>query len=68
MRDMSLNLPTWAWQLGYRLEGDLGTVGDLFMSKDGKPVRAWRHPAKVPDIFELEEIIRKEELNIFAGW
>jgi len=58
---MSLNLPTWAWQLGYRLEGNLGTVGDLYLYKDGHVVKTWWHPDEAPNIFEMEEVIKEIE-------
>ena len=54
---MSINLPSWAVREGYTLEGDLGTFGDLFLSKDEKIVREWICPEKSPNIFEMEEII-----------
>ncbi|KKM73764.1 hypothetical protein LCGC14_1407140 [marine sediment metagenome] len=61
MHEMSSNLPTWAWQLGYRLEGDLGTVGDLYMYRDGEVVQVWRHPKEAPGMIDIEEIIKKIE-------
>jgi len=64
VRDMSINLPTWAWYEGYRLEGDLGTVGDLYLYRDGTLVRAWRHPEEAPNIFELEEFLEGLEQGV----
>lgn len=58
MRDMSINLPSWAYNLGYRLRGNFGTIGDLCLYKDGSTVRTWYYPKSVPNIFELEELIR----------
>ena len=56
MRDMTLNLPTWAWQLGYELEGDMGSFGDLYLSKYRKVTKKFNY-WEVPNIFEIGEII-----------
>ena len=61
MIDMSVNLPSWAYNEGYRLEGDLGTVGDLYLYKNGSVVQVWRYPKRVPNIFEMEEAIKEFE-------
>jgi hypothetical protein len=56
---MSTNLPSWAYNLGYRLEGDLGTIGDLYLyDVEGDPARTWYYPERSPNIFELEEIVK----------
>ncbi len=64
--DMSINLPSWARIIGYRLEGNLGTVGDLYLYKNGEVVRVWLYPNKAPNIFELEEIIRGLEWESYG--
>ena len=56
MRDMTTNLPTWAWYLGYELEGDLGTFGDLYLTKYRKLTKKFNY-WEVPNIFEIGEII-----------
>lgn len=57
MRDMSVNLTSQAYYLGYRLEGDLGTIGNLYLYKDGQTVATWFYPKRAPDIFEMEDVI-----------
>lgn len=54
---MSSNLPSRAYNLGYRLEGNLGTIGDLYLSRDGRLIEVWRYPRRAPNIFEMEELI-----------
>lgn len=60
MRDMSCNLPTWAYQLGYRLKGDMGTYGFLYLSKGDRTVREFRF-GQDPNIFEIGDIINELE-------
>lgn len=60
--DWSINLPSWAYHLGYRLEGRRGTYDDLELYKDKKIVRMFEW-YEVPDIFEIEEIIREMECS-----
>lgn len=57
MRDMSINLPYWATQKGYRLVGGEGTYDELYLYKDFKPIRVWEYTEQVPNIFEMEGII-----------
>jgi hypothetical protein len=61
MADLSLQLPAWAVQKGYRAEGDFGTYGDLMLLKDGGMVKAWPYYEQQPNIFEMEEFIREYE-------
>lgn len=61
MADFSLNLPSWAIQLGFRLEGDYGTHGDLALWKDGKFIKAWPYFRPQPNIYEMEEFLNKYE-------
>jgi len=61
MRDFSQNLPTWARQLGYRLEGGAGTFDELFLYKRFKLVRTWGWLEEVPNLPEMEEFIRGKE-------
>lgn len=61
MRDMSINLPSWALRLGYRLAGDLGTIGELFLYRNDRAIRMWRSTESVPNIIEMEEILRNLE-------
>jgi hypothetical protein len=57
MRDFSIVLPSWAVQLGYRLEGGQGTYDELFLYKDFNVVRIWGYLEKSPNVFELEDFI-----------
>lgn len=57
MRDLSFSLSTWAWQLGYRLQGGTGTYDVLELYKGFRLVRSWNWLERVPNIFELEETI-----------
>ena len=59
MRDFSINLPSWAYNAGYRLEGGMGTYDELYLYKDGKVVRKWSWLERAPNIFELEEEIER---------
>lgn len=61
MRDFSINLPTWAIHEGYILEGGMGTYDELFLYKGFKMVKMWGWLDKVPNIFELEELINEIE-------
>lgn len=61
MRDLSINLPAWAYRIGYRIEGGLGTYGDLFLRKDGAEVDWWNWSERQPNIFEMEELIAERE-------
>ena len=62
MRDMSINLPYWAVHLGYTLEGNLGTFGDLWLKKNGEVTKYWRaYWDRAPDIMELEKYILLQE-------
>ena len=61
MRDFSVNLPSWAYNTGYRLEGGAGTYDELYLYKDGRVVKKWDWLERVPNISELEEFI--EGLN-----
>ena len=53
----SINLPTWAYNIGYRLEGEGGTYDDLYLCKDGRVVRL----EAIPNIFELEKLLAEVE-------
>ena len=57
MKDFSFNLSTWAYQLGYRLQGGTGTYDELELYKENVLVRRWDWLDKVPNILELEEVI-----------
>lgn len=57
MKDFSINLPSWAYNEGYRLEGGGGTYDELFLYKDGKVVKRWGWLERIPNIFEMEELI-----------
>jgi hypothetical protein len=61
MADLSLNLPYWAREKGYRAFGDFGTHGDLMLLKDGSMVKAWPYWNQQPNIFEMEEFIKRYE-------
>jgi hypothetical protein len=61
MADLSINLPTWAFWLGYRAEGDYGTYGNLSLFKKGELVKEWSSWERQPNIFELEEFIKEYE-------
>ena len=61
MRDLSINLPSWAYHLGYRLEGGVGTYDELFLYKDFRVVRKWEWLERQPSIFEMEEIVGEVE-------
>lgn len=56
MRDMSCNLPTWAYQLGYRLKGEMGTYGCLYLSKEDRTSMQFG-PGPSPSILEIGDII-----------
>lgn len=60
MYDMSVNLPTWTYYLGYRLEGEKGTFGTLYLYKGFKSIRKFDY-WKVPNIIEIGEIIGEIE-------
>lgn len=57
MRDFSIALPSWAVREGYRLEGGQGTYDELYLYKDLRLVKTWGYLDKVPNIFEMEELI-----------
>lgn len=61
--DWSHNLPTWAYTLGYRLLGGMGTYDDLHLYKGRKLVKTWDWLSKDPSMIELEEIVRGIECN-----
>lgn len=61
MRDFSGNLPTWARQLGYRLEGGMGTWDELYLYKGFRVVKKWSWLEREPNIFEMEELINNYE-------
>lgn len=54
--DWSINLPTWAYQEGYRLEGRRGTYDDLELYKNFRLIRKFGYN-KIPNIIEIEEVI-----------
>ena len=60
MRDWSINLPSWAYQLGYRLLGGMGAYDVLTLYRGPKIVRTFGY-LEVPNIIEIEEIIEQEE-------
>lgn len=64
MRDFSINLPTWARQLGYRLEGGTGTYDELYLYKGPRVVKKWNWLERIPNIFEMEEIIYGLDSNV----
>lgn len=57
MRNLFLSLPYWARLLGYKLEGNLGTYGEMFLYKNSETIKKWSGGDKVPNIFELEDFI-----------
>lgn len=61
MRDFSINLPSWAYNEGYRLEGGTGTWDELYLYKDMKLIKRWDWLAREPNIFEMEELIKEYE-------
>ena len=61
MRDFSINLPSWAIQLGYKLEGGEGTFDELYLYRDMKIVKKWDWLDRVPNIYEIEEVIQEIE-------
>lgn len=61
MRDFSINLPSWAIQLGYKLEGGEGTFDELYLYRDMKIVKKWNWLDRVPNIYEIEEVIQEIE-------
>lgn len=64
MRDFSINLPTWARQLDYRLEGGTGTYDELYLYKGFEVVKRWGWLEKIPNLFEMEEFIRGLDDNV----
>ncbi len=60
MKDQSSNLPSWAYQLGYRLMGNTGTYDSLLLLKGFERVKAFDY-WEIPNIIEMEEIIKKME-------
>ena len=60
MRDWSINLPSWAYQLGYRLQGGMGAYDKLELYRNSKTVRIFDY-FEVPNIIEIGEIIEQEE-------
>lgn len=60
MRDLSLNVPSWAYQLGYRVFGTMGTYGD-FEIWNGFDLLKRFDWNENPNIMELEEIFREIE-------
>ena len=63
MRDYSINLPSWAYHLGYRLEGLGGTYDSLELWKGFDLVRVFEFD-KIPNIYEIEDIIKELEDEI----
>jgi len=61
VRDFSINLPSWAIQLGYKLEGGEGTFDELYLYRDMKIVKKWNWLDRVPNIYEIEEVIQEIE-------
>jgi hypothetical protein len=61
VRDLSINLPSWACREGYRLEGSCGTFGELYLLKDDKVVKYWSCSERSPSIFEMEELLNEIE-------
>lgn len=61
MRDLSINLPSWACREGYRLEGGGGTFDEMYLWKGFDLVKRWTYLERIPNIFELEEFIREVE-------
>ena len=57
--DYSINLPAWAIQKGYTLEGMTGQYDYLYLYRDGKTKKIFEWN-KIPNIFEIEEIIVSE--------
>jgi len=54
---MSINLPSWATQKGYRLVGGEGTYDELYLYKDFKLLRMWDYTDQVPNILDMEDVI-----------
>ncbi len=59
MTDWSINLPAWAYQLGYRLRGMCGTYDSLHLLKYSEIIKTFEYD-KIPNLAEIEEIIIKE--------
>ena len=60
MRDYSINLPSWAYYEGWRLEGLSGTYDSLMLRKGFNLKRVFEYD-KIPNIYEIEEIIKEVE-------
>lgn len=60
MRDWSINLPTWALEKGYTLMGYSGQYDDLELWKRFDLIKRFEY-YKVPNIFEMEDIIEEVE-------
>lgn len=61
MRDFSVNLPSWAYHLGYRLEGGVGTFDELVLKKRFRIVKVWSWLDRTPNLFEMEEVVKEVE-------
>ena len=60
MRDYSINLPSWYYHIGYRLEGLGGTYDSLMLRKGFELKRVFEHD-QIPSIYEIEDIIKELE-------
>jgi len=58
--DHNPNLSTWAYNLGYRLEGRTGTYDELMLYKGRELKRVFQHWEN-PSIISMEEILRDIE-------
>ena len=67
MRDYSINLPSWAYHLGYRLQGLGGTYDSLELWKGFELKRIFEFD-KIPNIYEIEDIIKELENEISSNW
>jgi len=62
MRDYSINLPSWAFNCGYSLQGLAGTYDSLELRKGFELIRVFEH-YEIPSIYEIESIIKELEIE-----
>lgn len=58
--DHNKNLPTWAYNLGYKLEGRTGSYDELVLYKERDIKRVFQYWEN-PSIVSMEEILREIE-------
>ena len=60
MKDYSINLPSWYYHAGWRLEGLSGTYDSLTLRKGLELKRVFEFDA-IPSIYEIEDILKELE-------